>query len=88
MRVEQDRQGFDAEIADMQRLARRCEDIEAARVAAGENLEQPVVESLRRLDDFLDPEFRRNVQMVANVAGLEVDVDEGDLAAFRRLAPE
>ena len=86
--LEQGRQGFDAEIADVQRIARRGEDVHAARMAAGEDLEQSVVESLGLVDDFLDLEFRRDVQIVADVAGLEVEVDEGNLAAFRRLAPD
>ena len=85
---EQRRQDFDARIADVQAIARRREDVHAARMGAGEGLEELVVESTGLVDDFPNLEFRRDVQIVADVAGLEVEVDDGNFAVLRRLAPD
>src|SRR5260370_9452519 len=57
-------------------------------MATGEDAEQVVVETVRRRNDLLDLEFRRDVQVVADMARLEIEVDERDLAVLRNLAIE
>src|SRR5260370_34097416 len=57
-------------------------------MATGEDAEQVVVETVRRRNDLLDLEFRRDVQVVADMARLEIEVDERDLAVLRNLATD
>jgi hypothetical protein len=71
-------------IEDTQRTARRRENLQSARMLAGEDPEQVVIETLRRRDDFADLNFRLDIQIIANVAGLEIEVEKRDFAVLRR----
>ena len=77
-------QGVEPKIADMQWTARSSENLQSARMLAGEDPQQLVVKALRRGNDFVDLELWRNIQIIAHMACLEIEVDKRDLAVLRQ----
>ena len=55
-------------------------------MAGDENVEQRAVEPVRRVDDLIDLQLGLDVEIVADVARLEVEIDQADLRVLRRLA--
>src|SRR5271166_3230338 len=86
--VEQSGERLQTQVANLQRTARRSEDYEPARMTACKNVKEVIVEPFRRLQYLLDLNLRRDVQVVAHVARLEVEVDQGDPAVLTALALE
>jgi hypothetical protein len=83
--IEQCRQSLDVEIAGVKATAARRKDVQSARVTADESAQQLVVKTFRRRDDLVKLKLGRDVAIVANMAGLEIKIDERDLGACRRL---
>jgi hypothetical protein len=83
--IEQCGQSLDVEIAGVKAAAVRRKDLQSARVTADERAQQLVVKTLRRSDDLVKLKLGRDVEIVANMAGLEIKIDERDLGAGRRL---
>ncbi len=75
----------DVEIAVLELGARRSNDVEPAAVVADEDVEQLVIEPLGIGGDLLDLQARLDVEIIAGLAGLEIEVDETDVAPARRL---
>ena len=57
-------------------------------MAADESAQQLVVQAPRRSDDLVELKLGRDVEVVAHVAGLEIEIHERDLGAGCRLVPD
>ena len=83
--IEQCGQSLDAEIAGVEPAAACRQHVQSARMMADEGVEQMVVETVRSGDDLLELKFWRNVEIVAHMARLEIEIDKRDPGAFGRL---
>src|SRR5271169_2912331 len=83
--IEQGGQSLDAEIAGVKPAAACRQDVQSARVMADEGAEQMVVETLWSGDDFFKLKLGCDVEVVAHMARLEIEIDKRDLGAFARL---
>lgn len=81
-------QSLDVQFDMAQPAARRGEDMEATIVTAAEHFKQVRVEPLRGSDQFVDLQLRLDVEIVADMAGLDVEVDEADLPTGAALRPD
>src|SRR5271170_3070439 len=86
--VEQRGQGLDVEITGVKSAAARGKNIQPARMAANEGAQQLVVQTPWRSDDLVELKLGRDVEVVADVAGLEIEIHERDLCVRRRLVPD
>ena len=66
--------------------ARRREDVDPAFVTRREGLEQMLVEAFGRVRQFGDLQSRFAVEVIAKMAGLEVKIDDADIALPGHLA--
>src|SRR5271156_2877994 len=57
-------------------------------MAANESAQQLVVQTPWRSDNLVELKLGRDIEIVADVAGLEIEIDERDLGVLRRFVPD
>src|ERR1700690_361188 len=80
--IEQGGQSLDAEIAGVKPAAACRQDVQSARMMADEGAQQMVVETFGSGDNLFELKLGRNVEIVAHMARLEIQIDKRDPGAL------